>query len=239
MKDICTKNAPLARPFTWRLAVVCSMLLLISGCGKDSDDGEVINVIALPATGDLELNLYCVDFGLFIETCVLDDPDNPYAFVSVNNDNKFDLNDAATTFKAKVYLWATALARDSTGENQVNTAKAMYALSNASCSELIQDQALRAYRSVLDNYFTGVTYFGTDDFEFPPPWDNVFYPFPVKILVADDLRLGVDELIGNCDPSFTGLMFDPTVDRNDFLARAKMAEWGYLFDDVLNDVNEL
>ena len=236
MKDICTKNAPLARPFTWRLAVVCSMLLLISGCGKDSDDGEVINVIALPATGDLELNLYCVDFGLFIETCVLDDPDNPYAFVSVNNDNKFDLNDAATTLKAKVYLWATALARDSTGENQVNTAKAMYALSNASCSELIQDQALRAYRSVLDNYLAAVTFFSTDDFATFP---EVFYPFPVKMLTATDLRTGVGAADPSCDAAQFPLFFSADPGANDFEARVRMFEWGFLYDDVLDDVNKI
>jgi hypothetical protein len=237
MKDICTKNAPLARPFTWRLAVVCSMLLLISGCGKDSGDGEVINVIELPAAGDLALNLYCADFGLFIEDCVLDDPDNPYAFVSVNNDNKFDLNDAATSLKAKVYLWATALARDSTGENQVNTAKAMYALSNASCSELIQDQAQRAYRSVLDNYLTAVTFFSTNDFGAPFP--EVFYPFPVKILTSNDLRLGLGAADPSCDPAKFPLFFSGDPGENDFEARVRMFEWGFLYDDVLDDVNKL
>ena len=235
MKDTCTKNAHLARPVGWRFAVVCSMLLLISGCGVDSDDGDVINSIALPPATDLRLDLYCADFGLFNETCVLDDPENPYALVGVNNDNKFDLANDTPSLKAKVYLWATALARDSTGENQVNTAKAMYALSNASCSQLIQDQAQRAYRSVLDNYLTAVTFFSTNDFATFP---EVFYPFPVKILTATDLRLGIGAAVGTCDPSFTGLMFDADGDANDFQARVRMFEWGFLYDDVLDDVTK-
>ena len=249
MKFTGRKNAHLTRPISWRLALVCSMLLLISGCGVDSGDGDVATVVVLPATDDLKLDLYCADFGLFNETCVLDDPKNPYAFTNITNDNKFDLAKpkppaVSPSLKAKVYLWATAQARFPSGENQYNTAAALYALSNESCSQVIQDQALKAYRSVLDNYFTGVTFFGTDGFPFPPPWENVFYPFPVKILVADNLRLGMNGggATGTCDPSFTGFMFDPVAGvggRNDFLARAKMAEWGYLFDDVLNDLNKL
>ena len=220
-----------------RLLLVCSLVFALAACGKDSDDGEVINTLALPPASDIVLNLYCEDFGIFTETCALDDPDNPYARANVNNDNKFDLAGAAPGPKARVYLWATAMARDPTGENQVNLAKAFYALSNASCSQLIQDQAQRAYRAVLDNHFTAVTFFATDDFGAPFP--NVFYPFPVKMLVVDDLRLGVAGVAPvspACPPSFTGLMFDPDPGRNDFVARVRLNEWGYVFDDVLNDL---
>ena len=218
-----------------RILLVCSLVFAITACGKDSGDGDVVDTILLPT--DLVLDLPCEDFGIFTETCALDDPDNPYARVNVNNDNKFDLAGAAPSPKARVYLWATAMARDPSGENQVNMAKAFYALSNASCSQLIQDQAQRAYRAVLDNHFTAVTFFATDDFGAPFP--NVFYPFPVKSLAVDDLRLGVAgaaPVSPACPVSFTGLMFDPDPGRNDFVARDVLNSWGYVFDDVLNNV---
>lgn len=227
-----TKNAHLAGARAWQLALVCSLILITTGCGKDEDDGDITNSVALPT--DVVLNLYCDDFGLFENTCVLDDPNNPYARVNVNDDNKFDLSDGAPSPKARVYLWATALARASRGENQINTAKALYALSNLSCSPLIQDQAQRAYRATLDNYFTDVTFFSTDDFG--APFDEVFYPFPVRILAIDDLRLGVGAADPSCGPAGVELMFDPVAGRNDFVARDVLNSWGYVFDDVLNDV---
>ena len=234
MMNISTKNAHSIGARGGRLAIFFSLLLLLSACGSpDSDDGDLQEAVELP--DDVILNLFCEDMGIFTETCVLDDPDNPYARVQVTDANKFDLADAAPSFKSRVYLWATALARNSTGENQINAAKAMYSLSNESCSQLIQDQAQRAYRSVLDNYFGDVTFFSTDDFG--APFEEVFYPFPVKILAADDLRVGVGEANEDCDDTdYMELMFDPDPQRNDFLARVKMNEWGFLYDDVAPNV---
>lgn len=233
MMNISTKNAHFVGARGGHFAIVCSLLLLLIGCGSpDSDDGEVQNAVELPR--DLILNLFCEDMGIFTETCVLDDPDNPYSRVNVNNDNKFDLADAAPSVKARVYLWATALARNSSGENQINAAKALYRLSNESCSQLIQDQAQRAYRSVLDNYFGDVTFFSTDDFG--APFVEVFYPFPVKILAVDDLRLGVGSADPRCGPTGVEFMFDPDPLRNDFVARVKLNEWGFLYDDVVPNV---
>jgi len=237
MKDTFTKNAHLARPVGWRLAVVCSMLLLISGCGVDSGDGDVVDSITLPPASDLKLDLYCADFGLFTESCVLDDPDNPYALAAVNNDNKFDLApDGAVSPKGLVYYWATVQARAPNGENQLFTAQALYALSNKSCSKLIQDQAQRAYRSVMDNYLTAVTFFSTGDFGLFP---EVFYPFPVRTVSANDMRLGIGAAAVACDPSFNnGLMFDPDPGINDFEARVRIFEWGFLFSDTPLDVTK-
>ena len=233
MMNISTKNAHSINARGGRLAIFFSLLLLLTACGSpDSDDGDLQTAVELQ--DDVILNLYCEDMGIFTETCVLDDPDNPYARVNVTDGNKFDLADAAPSAKSRVYLWATALARNSTGENQINTAKAMYSLSNQSCSQLIQDQAQRAYRSVLDNYFGDVTFFSTDDFG--APFDEVFYPFPVKILASDDLRLGVGSADPSCGPAGVEFMFDPDPLRNDFLARVKLNEWGFLYDDVVPNV---
>lgn len=220
------KNTQLVGSKSRQLAVVCALVLIMAGCGVDESDGvDVTNGLALPT--DTALNLYCADIGIFTESCVLDDPDNPYALVSVTNDNKFDLANAAPSEKARFYLWATALARDSTGENQLNLATTLYRLSDASGSDFIRDHALRAYRSVLDNYLDSITFFSTDDFATFP---TVFYPFPVGVVAADQLRLGVGGT----------LMFDDTDPvRNDFLARVQMVEWGFLYDDALGEVIKL
>ncbi len=230
-----------------RLALLGSLALFIAGCGKDSGDGDITNTLDLPL-GELILDLYCEDFGLFTNTCVLDDPDNPYVQVNINNENRFTLNDELNAavaadplletediLKTRVYFWATALAKNSNGENQIQTAKAMYALANRSCSDLIRDQALRAYRSVLDNYFNSETFFATDDFGAPFP--NVFYPYPLKLVAVDELRNG----IGAADPSCGGsgysrFFFDPDPGRNNFVARVKLREWGYIFDDVTDSL---
>jgi hypothetical protein len=213
------------------------VLLLISGCGVDSDDGDNINTVLLPPATDLRLDLYCADFGLFNETCVLDDPDNPYAQANLNNDNKFDqVPDGATSPKGLVYYWATIQARAPNGENQFFTAQALYGLSNASCSQLMQDQAQRAYRSVMDNYLTDVTFFSTGDFGLFP---EVFYPFPVRVVAANGMRLGIGDADASCDPSFNnGLMFDPDPGVNDFKARVRIFEWGFLFSDSPLDVTK-
>ncbi|MEM7563020.1 MAG: hypothetical protein AAF353_08225 [Pseudomonadota bacterium] len=200
-----------------RLVVVSAFAVLLAACGKDSDDGDVANALLLPT--DNVLNLYCPDIGINTERCVLDDPDNPYARVSVTQDTKFDLAAAAPSPKARFYLWATALARAATGENQYNTARALYELSDASGSDFIRDHALRAYRSVLDNFLTSVTFFSTADFGVLPA---VFYPVEVSQLAAADMIAGIGGT----------LMFDdgdPV--RNEFLARNQLITWGYFYDE--------
>lgn len=223
MKNTFTNNAHMAG--RWRLALLCTLLLAVSSCGKDSGDGTVNNAVALPV--DNVLNLRCADFGIHEETCVLDDADNPYAHVSVTQDTKFDLAAAAPSPKARVYLWATALARASNGENQYNTARALYELSDASGSLLIRDQALRAYRAVLDHYISAVTFFSTADFGLLP---EVFYPVEVSQLAAADMIAGIG-----------GTLFfdDANAVRNEFLAREQMIAWGYFYEEDSGQVTGL
>ena len=64
-----------------------------------------------------------------------------------------------TGAKARFYLWATALARRASGENQWYTARALHELYNYNDDPVIQAQALKAYRSVLDNFFGSATFF--------------------------------------------------------------------------------
>lgn len=218
----------LAGKNTSKLVFACALLLALAACGKDSGDGTVSNTVTLPT--DTVLDLYCVDIGIDTNKCVLDDPDNPYAFVSVSNDNKFDLAAAAPSPKARFYLWATALAMGTVGENQLNVARALYQIHDASGSELMKTHALRAYRSLFDNYNGQVTYFGTQDFGLTP---NVFYPITVGSLAAADLIDGAPADGGGNTVKF----FDDTnAVRNQFLARALMQEWGFFYDEDSKEV---
>ena len=151
------------------LALVAAVLTMSACSERGASDGTVINQIILPT--DTLLNLACADAGIGFEKCVLDDPENPFARVAtpefnVNDpdaETKFDLANnipaGPTGAKARFYLWATALARFPSGENQWYTAQALHELFDANSDELIRVQALRAYRSVLDNFFGSVTFF--------------------------------------------------------------------------------
>lgn len=203
-----------------RLLLVLIGLVILSGCEeRDSGDGIVINEIILPT--DVVLNLFCEDVGIFDETCVLEDPENPYSLVAtlefdVNDPDgptKFDLLQGIppgpTGAKARFYLWATALARRPSGENQWYTARALHELFDANSNpiskdEIVRAQALKAYRSVLDNFFGSVTFFGV-------------VPASLNEQVARDIFF----------PDETGFRRLPP---DDVSAIELFAEWGYRYD---------
>ena len=179
--------------------------LTMVGCDgggeRDENDGTRINGLVLPT--DVVLNLACENVGIAGETCVLDDPENPFATTTilefdVNNpgaENKFDLFNSIppgpTGAKARFYLFATALARRQSGENQFYTALALHELFDANSNVLSKDelaraQALKAFRSVLDNFFGSATVFeccpGAS-----PDGEPVQFAVPVNELTADVL----------------------------------------------------
>ena len=148
----------------------------VAGCSgeRDAGDGESYEGIILPT--DFVLNLACEDVGIHPETCVLDDPENPFAKVPISEfdvnrpdapfnklDLFFSIPEGPTGAKARFYLWATALARRPSGENQFGVAEALHELFDlnstfineelGSVDEQTRAQALKAYRSVLDNFF--------------------------------------------------------------------------------------
>jgi len=200
---------------------LCSLLALaVSSCGSpDSGDGTIISDIILPT--DTLLNFECVDVGIAGEQCVLDDPENPFLSVAITEfnvndpdaENKFTLNNAIpagpTGAKARFYLWATALARRPSGENQYYTAKALHELFDAGGDPLVQEQALKAYRSVLDNFFGSVTFFVC--------CGGVSFPAPLNELVADNLYR----------PDATG--FAPLIPGGTLQVLSLFGEWGYTY----------
>lgn len=202
-----------------------------AGCDGEPGpgDGEVINAIILPT--DTLLNLACEDVGIFTEQCVLEDPENPFATVPIIeydvNDpeatNKFELFNSIpagrTGAKARFYFWATALVRRSSGENQYYTAKALHELWNYNGDPIVQEQALKAYRSVLDNFFGSVTVFTCCENVRPPDDPRGPIPFAVGLneLTADSLyrtdRTGYRRLVPG----------DP------LLVLEVLLEWGYRY----------
>jgi len=216
------------------LAVLLGVTALVaSGCNERSaSDGRDITELLLPT--DVVLNLFCPDVAINSETCVLDDPENPFATSAVpepdqvpdangdgipDYDDKFalaaKLPQGPMGAKARFYLWATALARRQTGENQWYTARALHELYDANSNrvfedELIKEHTKRAYRSVLDNFFGQVTFFGVG---------TSLIPVQLNELVARDIFF----------PDSTG--FRPLVG-NELEALELLGEWGYTYDPV-------
>ena len=211
-------NRPTAKRFT--LVALALSVFAIGGCESPGEgDGQVINAIVLPT--DTLLNLACADAGIGFELCILEDPENPFALVAtpefnVNNPNartKFDLANnipaGPTGAKARFYLWATALARFPSGENQWYTARALHELFDANSDPLIQEQALKAYRSVLDNFWGSVTFFTC--------CGGVSFSVNLNGKTADDLYR----------TDATG--FVRLIPGDPLNAQALMAQWGYTY----------
>ncbi len=207
-------------------------ILVAGGCKAPSEsEAVVITAIALPT--DVVLNLACANVGINDEQCVLSDPENPFATTTIIefnvNDpdatNKFDLFNSIpagpTGAKARFYFWATALARRPSGENQFYTAMALHELFDAnsnvlSTDELVREQALKAHRSLLDNFFGSVTVFeccpGAS-----PVGEPVAFAVPLNELTADALyrtgRTGYRRL----------------VDGDPILVLELLLDWGYAY----------
>ena len=233
MKHQYSKKSRQARNRSAFLAMLGMAALATSGCseGTEDRDGENINAIVLPT--DVVLDLHCENVGVFPETCVLEDPSNPFINVpiiefDVNNpgaENKFELFNSIppgpTGAKARFYFWATALARRGWGENQFYTALALHELFDANSNvlskdELVREQALKAYRSVLDNFFGSVTVF-TCCPAASPDGEPVPFPVPLNELTADNLFR----------TDATGFL--RLVEGDPILVLSLLLDWGYTY----------
>ena len=191
------------------LMLTAPVILMTAGC-DEIDTGEVQNTIDLPL--DSTLNFACEDEGVFPDDCVLDNPENPYASVAVTEDNKFSLNDEAPSEKSRYYLWATALAKGAglQGENQYYTALSLHKVYAESGSPTTRDQAIKAYRSVLDNFFLAPTF---------------FTEFGIAVALKDWVGANLS------DPTSADLepLYPDPVEEN---ALSDISEWGYIYDPI-------
>ncbi|MGB5443389.1 MAG: hypothetical protein WBN57_12345 [Gammaproteobacteria bacterium] len=235
---------------TLSLMLLGLVVLATTGCnfgGPDGDDGSDVTNIILPT--DTQLDLSCINAGLTTvdlntgqvaaEDCVLDDNANPYRYVATGefdeNDpdadiGKFLLEDAIpagpTGAKARFYLWATALARRNSGENQYKTAKALHELYTAQPlpDPLVKEQALKAYRSVLEYYFGEVTFF-----EFLTPSGLANIPNQLNLLVGDDMS----RPLATADPVFYpagfAQLFPADTYPDTFAAVTEIGDWGFTY----------
>ena len=195
-----------------------SLVLLSAGC-SEVDGGKTQNELQLPV--DSVVNFECVDEGIYLEKCILDNPENPYAKVAVTEDNKFALNDSAPSAKARYYVWATALAKGAgaQGENQYFTAKSLQELFAESGSPTTQEQAKKAYRSVLDNYFLSSTFF-----VIIVNGEEVKFAASLKDLTGENLFAPVI-------PTLVSLYTDQ------IFALQDMSEWGYIYNETTKTVS--
>ena len=78
MRNLNRQKAEPAVLRNFMTLLISLSLLTAAGCSseRDANDGAVINSIVLPT--DVVLSLACADVGIADETCVLDDPENPY-----------------------------------------------------------------------------------------------------------------------------------------------------------------
>ncbi|GFO67228.1 hypothetical protein GMLC_08070 [Geomonas limicola] len=209
--------------------VFALILASIPGCGGDS--GTISNSITLPT--DTQLNLYCEDAGVYPETCELSDPDNPYRLVSVTEMSKWELSDAAPSAKARYYLWATALAKSPSGENQFYVATALHQLYTEGRSENARLQAIKAYRSLLDNFLTSLTYWKADWLPAAPT-----YAVPLKdwagMRMYDPRENGLLSLFPNTISDAT-----VSVNQSRFDGLNYLATWGYAYDPTPDAITNL
>lgn len=231
--------------------IKCASMLLIglaaalmAGCGseRDANDGQLFNAILLPT--DTVLNLACENVGIADERCILDDPENPFSSTVITefdvNDpqgsNKFEIADSIpagpTGAKARFYFWATALAYRQSGENQYYTALALHEVFTANSNaiqedELIREHALKAYRSVLDNFFGGVLVFKC--FECAPNLPRTSPDIPT---FAVPLNERVADHIYRRASTATGVYPDglrPLVPGSEIDVLTLFVDWGYTY----------
>ena len=209
------------------LLIIGLATLAATGCEeREPSDGLPFDSIILPT--DTLVNLACENVGISDELCILEDPENPFVKVAiiefdVNNPeatNKFELFDqipaGPTGAKARYYFWATALARRHSGENQFYTALALHELWDLNSDSIIQTQALKAYRSVFDNFFGSVTVF-TCCPGISPDGNPVPFPIALAELSADNIYR----------TDATG--FNRLVPGDPLLVLSLLLEWGYTY----------
>lgn len=126
------------------------------GCAAEGDELEGIDV------DGMSFHICGPDMGVYPDTSVLADPDNPFAARAIGEETKWELESRAGVIPA-FYAWATLTARRPTGEHQYYAAlnlKAIYdrELAPAAQLENARQLAIRGFQAVLDHFPEAVTY---------------------------------------------------------------------------------
>lgn len=117
---------------------------------------------------ELEFEVVSPDMGIHPDQSILRAPGNPFS-AGLTGDTKWDvLQDGPV---AAFYAWATALIGQPTGEHQYYTALQLHGIYEQQLADpedlvLVQDLAIRAYQSMLDNFPGAVTYDATGRIQF-------------------------------------------------------------------------
>ena len=197
------------------ILIVC----LGTGLGCSGGGGTDKTKTKLDTSTTLE-SLYCEDEGIYGDTCVLDDPDNPFADAHFPDaQSYFELAEGLPSAQSAFYLWATALARQPAPEFQYLVAESLHALYTEGQDPLVRDQAVRAYRSTLDNFFDGQFFFAADFLDGSP-----LIGLAIKDLVAENLANSFDRGLRPLVEPF---------EENLGQAQALVGEWGYSIRVVL------
>lgn len=187
---------------------ILTAMLILSGC--DVKNGVTSTTLDLPT--DTVLDLYSADEGIYPNTDIRDNPDNPFRDAALNMDNVWDFNDICPSAKSKFYLWGTMLTIVPMGEYQYMTAQALHELYTTGGSVNAREQAKRAYRATLDHFFDSVTWWNA--------WwidEDTYYAVLVRTLVGQAMY----------DPTEINLL--PLYD-DPALALEDLSEWGYIYD---------
>lgn len=208
-----------AKSNSLRALAVSLMAVSLIGCGGDSgyDSGKVANYVEFPTT---LTSFYCSEEGVGEENCVLFNPVNPYARAAVNSTNpetntiyKWEFTNQAQSDVARFYLWATAHAQSASGENQFYTANSLHKIFSSDGNGLAQEQAKKAYRSLLDNFFGSETFAA-----------NGVDKYLLRNFVADALvqpANGLNQLYGTQSAALQAI-----------------DDWGYIYDAATTTISK-
>ena len=146
-----------------RTFVLIVLVVLLASCGNNPVlPNSTLASITLP-TGDLTLK--SADEGIFPDKSVLEDPENPFILTPITDQMKWEDQGglegstvvAGGRSKACFYMWATILTREPWGEPQYYTALALKRQFEDNGSTILSNQAVRAYKSVLENFLWDMT----------------------------------------------------------------------------------
>jgi len=194
------------------ITILLSIILLVAISGCDPKDGTILTEIEIPLGN--ELNLFSANEGIYPDTSVLDDPENPYADASLNEVNVWDFDASCPSPKAKFYLWATMLAKMPQGQYQFKTAEALHKLYTAGSSLNAKEQAKKAYRATLDHFFNSAIFY--EAWWLP---EEQYYGVLIRDIVGKSLY----------DPTAWNINLLDLYDAPGY-ARVEMTEWGYIYD---------